>query len=279
MGVLQDVINRLSVKARSKGKNKFRFRFATPKSWLRYSILAVVCFSLFTGSLFLLNLLEPYSNFGRFVSDLFRPVYVTANNLLVKLSETVGLYAMYPVAVAKTDPWALVVPVVMLALVIWLSVRKGRLYCNTVCPVGTLLGLVSKISLFKIRIADEGCNKCGNCMFVCKSQCIDVKNREVDFSRCTGCGNCIKSCDKNAIRYAVNPARKHQTDVSKRDFILGSAFFITAFSSLSAKSFAQNRNRKRHSGENKGGTGNVEMIALHTVTPPGSFSQEHFTGA
>ena len=294
LGIFQDVISWVSKKSRSYGKKKFHFRFSPPKIWLRYAILVIVCLSLLTDSIFLVNLLDPYSNFGRFVSDLFRPVYMASNNLLVKIFEAAGSYALYPVTVAKTNPYALFVPAIMLALVTWFSVRKGRLFCNVVCPVGTLLGLISKASLFKVRFDAEKCNQCGKCMFSCKSQCIDIKNREIDFSRCVGCGNCMTSCDKDAIRYSLAPARKpkmrEQTDVSKRHFVAGSALFIAALSGVSVKAIAQNRKRSRKRGENGGddgekgrgkgkGTGNVEVVAAHAVTPPGSHSREHFTGS
>ncbi len=289
LGVFQDVISWFSKKVRNKGKKKFRFRFAPPKTWLRYSILIIVCLSLFTGSIFLVNLLDPYSNFGRFASDLFRPVYNVGNNVLVKAFEAMGSYALYPVTVAKTNPYALVVPVVMLALVVWFSARKGRLYCNAVCPVGTLLGLISKISLFKVRFNLAGCNQCGQCMFTCKSQCIDIKQQEVDFSRCVGCGNCMRSCDKSAIRYSLAPARKPKlrqpADQSKRHFVTGSLLFMAALSGLSVKSIAQNRKRERRGkdadhikGSGKG-TGNIEVVKTHTVSPPGSRNHHHFTGA
>ena len=278
MGIFQDVTGWFSKKLRNIGKKKFLFRFTPPKTWLRYSILVIVCLSLLTGSIFLLNLLEPFSNFGRFCSDLFRPVYIIANNLLVKIFQFFGSYALYPVTVAKTNPYALIFPTLVLGLVIWLSVWKGRLYCNTVCPVGTLLGLVSKKSLYKIRFNASECNQCGNCMFVCKSQCIDVKNRDVDFSRCVGCGNCIKSCDKNAIRYSLASVRKlkirEETDVSKRRFVRETVLFIVALSGLSVKSFAQHQRRRRRRGENKG---NFEVVASNAVAPPGSFNRHHFT--
>ena len=279
LGVFQDVISWCSKELRSNRKKKFRFRFAPPKTWLRYSILIIVSLSLFMGSVFLLNILDPFSNFGRFVSDLFRPLYLTGNNVLVKAFQAMGSYVLYPVTVARTDPYALIVPMAMLALVIWLSVRNGRLYCNTVCPAGTLLGLVSKLSLFKVRFDTEGCNQCGKCMFACKSQCIDVKNREVDFSRCVGCGNCIQSCDKNAIRYALAPAKEPKSnedaDKSKRKFITGGLLFAASFVGFSGQTSAQDRKRNRVNGFSK----RYRNRDTDTVSPPGSHTHEHFTSA
>ena len=296
LGIFQDVTNWCSIKVRNAGKKKFRFRFAPPKTRLRYSILVITCLSLLTGSIFLVTLLDPYSNFGRFVSNFFQPLYIVCNNILVKIFESFGSYVLYPVTVVTADPLALIVPVLMFGLVIWLSVWRGRLFCNTVCPVGTLLGFISKVSLYKIRFNTSECNRCGDCMHVCKSQCIDVKNREIDFSRCVGCGNCIKTCDKNAIRYSPSSARKpvevqqDQTDVSKRNFILNSALLITVLSGLSSvKLFAQSHRIRRRVRRSKmetdelhelgSGKGQLEFVASHAVTPPGSHNLKHFTRA
>ncbi len=285
LGIFQDVVTRIAKKTRPK-KKKLRFRFAPPKTWMRYSILILVCLSLFTGSIFLVNILDPYSNFGRFASDMFRPLYTAGNNLLAKVFEAMGSYALYPITVAKTDPLALIVPVAMFVLVVWLAFRKGRLYCNAVCPVGTLLGLVSKASLFKVRFLPSECNQCGKCMFSCKSQCISVKEQTVDFSRCVGCGNCLKSCDKNAIRYTLAPAKKPKfrkgADESKRKFVAGSLLLAAALSGFSVKTFAQNQKRKREREHVKGsgiGTGSHEVAKEHAVSPPGSHTHEHFMGA
>lgn len=38
-----------------------------------------------------------------------------------------------------------------------LAIFKGRLYCNSVCPVGTLLGMMSRIALFRISIDENTC--------------------------------------------------------------------------------------------------------------------------
>ena len=113
LGIFQDLTNWISMKARNAGKKKFRFRFAPPKTRLRFSILAITCLSLFTGSIFLINLLDPYSNFGRIVSNFFRPIYKTFNNVLVTIFESFGSYALYPVTIIKTDPLTLIVPLLM----------------------------------------------------------------------------------------------------------------------------------------------------------------------
>ncbi|MDR0814258.1 MAG: 4Fe-4S binding protein [Bacteroidales bacterium] len=280
LGVFQDII--IWISRKSKKKVKARYRFTPPKTWLRYGILIIVCLSLFTGSIFLVEILDPYSNFGRFISDFFRPVYVLGNNLLANILQKMGFYALYPVEIAIGDPYALIVPALLLLLVLWCAIRKGRLYCNAFCPVGTLLGLASYGSLFKIRIKKSSCTQCGKCMFACKSHCIDVKQQRIDFSRCVGCADCIKVCDQNSIRYSLtsDKAKKMAPDKSKRRFLFGSLLFMGALSGLSVKSLARNnRMSDEDAVEPEHNNGHEDAIKENQVCPPGSQSIHHFTGA
>jgi ferredoxin len=125
----------------------------------------------------------------------------------------------------------MVYPAIILGLATWLSYTKGRLYCNTVCPVGTFLGFISKFSLFKISIDNKDCNHCGLCEWDCKSNCIDRVNKKVDFSRCVNCFNCFSVCNKDAVTYKMSLPWKNKdvapvpvvsADETKRSFIAGS---------------------------------------------------------
>ena len=79
MGIFQDVINWLSKKIPGKKK---RFRYTPAKNILRWSVVAVVAIAFFCGFTMLLGLIEPYSAFGRMVTNVFRPLYMMGNNLL-----------------------------------------------------------------------------------------------------------------------------------------------------------------------------------------------------
>lgn len=94
-------------------------------------------------------------------------------------------------------------------VIFFLAWRSGRTYCNTICPVGTVLGLVSRYSLFRPTIATEKCTSCGLCSRQCKASCIDSKSHTIDHSRCVTCMNCLEVCNRNAITYAFhNPFAK-----------------------------------------------------------------------
>ncbi len=208
LGILQDIISRVR---RKTVKKTHRYRFGRPRHFWRYFFLALPILLLLAGGTLLgVNLLDPYSIFGRIFSDLGQPVYLWVNNRLAGLFESMNAYILYPEDITPARGLSYIIPSLMLVAVIWFSFYHGRLYCNTVCPVGTLLGLISRASLFRIRMVENRCTKCAKCAFACKASCIDVKNLEVDFSRCVGCFNCLEVCPEDAIKY-LSPAGRKRT--------------------------------------------------------------------
>lgn len=172
LGVFQDVISRFAGK-----RKKNRFRYSPARKWLRYAMLAVFAVALVAGVRFhaVASLLEPYSSYGRIASNLFAPVYQWGNNLLAYLAERADSYAFYETEVwMKSLPTFIIASLTFVVLII-LAWRGGRTYCNTICPVGTVLGFLSGYSLFKPVIDTEKCNGCGLCARNCKASCINSK--------------------------------------------------------------------------------------------------------
>ena len=143
LGIMQDVISFL--KRKFKRKKRYNYTYLKALNWLRYTFVGLSIAFLIGGSILVLSLLDPYSLFGRIVSDLFRPVLSVVNNVLAGLLKNFNNYNLYTIEVQTIHWEVLIIPVIFLILIVWMSLAKGRLYCNTVCPVGTFLGLISKI--------------------------------------------------------------------------------------------------------------------------------------
>jgi len=202
LGILQDVVSRVSRFYTTRiRRRRPRYRPSAPQNLLRYSLLGITVAAFLLGSVFLLNLLDPFSVFGKIFAGLVRPVYYAGNNLLADVFQSFGNYRFYHVETRQMTVLPLVFPVFMLGLVGVLAFRRGRLYCNTVCPVGSLLGLVSKYAMYRIRIEESLCNRCAECSLNCKAECIDLKSNEIDFTRCVGCFNCLNVCSRQGIDY------------------------------------------------------------------------------
>nr|WP_320192658.1 4Fe-4S dicluster domain-containing protein [uncultured Desulfobacter sp.] len=229
LGVLQDLVSRLfSNRTKTRGKKKWlgRYQYSAPQSILRYTVLIATLLLFFSGSGLLLNLLDPFSGFGRIFSNLFRPFVIFLNNLATPVAEALGIHALYRVQWPSYAPVALGVALVSLGAVGWMSTRHGRLYCNTLCPVGTLLGLISKFSLVKINFDIGSCRSCGRCEQVCKSKCIDVKTKSVDTGRCVSCFNCLSACPDQAMMFQADfqqsrqRRQRNEAARDRRNFVL-----------------------------------------------------------
>ena len=142
MGVFQDIVSWIS--GRRKGK-KARFTYSPAKSWLRYGVLALFVIALIAGIGSFAALLDPYSAYGRIVQNLFSPLYRWGNNMLAFFAERAGSYAFYETEVwVRSIPTFIIAAATLIAIVI-LAWRNGRTYCNTICPVGTVLGFFSPV--------------------------------------------------------------------------------------------------------------------------------------
>ncbi|MDR2890883.1 MAG: 4Fe-4S dicluster domain-containing protein [Alistipes sp.] len=200
LGIAQDGISWLS--GRRKGK-KARFSYTKPMSWLRYGLLTIFVVALVVGIGAVVSLLDPWGIFGRTASNLLAPLWGWGNNALAWVAERADSYAFHSREVWVRSWIVLSVTAATFALIAVLAWRRGRTWCTKVCPVGTLLGLLSLAAPFRIRFDKSACTHCGVCEKKCKSGCIDSKTQTIDRTRCVVCFDCLDSCNFGAIKYGA----------------------------------------------------------------------------
>ena len=270
LGVFQDILARFHRKKNKSGYSK-------EVRWLRYPLLVLFIIALVAGVGSFFQLLAPYSSYGRIATMIFQPLWMLGNNVLAVIAERADSYAFYSV-----DVWIKSLPVFIIALVTLvvlfvLAWRGGRTYCNTICPVGTILSFLSRFSLLKIRFDADKCKNCSMCSRNCKAACIDYKTHTVDYSRCVVCGNCISNCKFGALKYSGGTSRTSHTspasststiDTSKRSFLVATAMVAGA-------AMAQKKEKLMD-----GGLAELEDKVVPErqtpLTPPGSLSFQHF---
>lgn len=187
MGVFQDLVIRVHKLLSPKGRKPKRHFVKEPRI-VRYGVLALVIVTALTFSQLLLTVLAPYSAYGRMVRS------------IVGLSRGESLAPALLITAAAT--------LVVICVCAWIW---GRGWCNTVCPVGSVLGLVSRFSLFKVSIDQSQCVSCHKCEKGCKSSCIDIDTHTIDHSRCVDCFDCLDSCPKGGIKFRFSLPRKAKT--------------------------------------------------------------------
>lgn len=267
LGIVQDLFARL----RPRGKKVGRYSYSPEVRWLRYLVLALFVVALVAGVSSVAALLAPYSSFGRIVTHLLKPAYIMGNNALADVAARHDSYAFYhvdPLLVSLPTIGVALVSLLLVAILAWVG---GRTYCNTVCPVGTLLSFFSRFSFLKIRFDQEKCRNCSACSRVCKASCIDYTTHSVDASRCVVCGDCLESCKFGALTYGSSSSRLStpaEPSSTRRTFLLSS------LSVLSAAALAQTK------AKTDGGLAEIEDKKIPTrqtpLTPPGSLSARHF---
>jgi len=232
LGIGQDLNSRIGGRIKKKFR---RYGYKKPFTILRYSFLAVTLVITMVWGIYMITLLDPYSIFARFMTYFAKPVVIVINNYAAAILGKFDIYTLSNIPVRGFPLIVYSIPAAFFLLIGGLSLTKGRLYCNMICPVGTFLGLISKISLFRIKFNETACTRCGRCAMRCKSSCIDFLKADVDISRCVSCFNCIHTCQDKAISYGiVNIKRKvHETDESKRRIIAGSLLLLFGMSRVS----------------------------------------------
>ncbi|MFP4443174.1 MAG: 4Fe-4S binding protein [Spirochaetia bacterium] len=268
LGILQDLFIFIAGKPGRKG-----FRYRKNPLWIRLPILAALITAALAGSFIMIDLLEPYSLFGRIIHDLGRPLTALGSHGISRVLENFGVY---------TAPWThpLNIPLVLISagILIFLaviSVRHGRWFCSTLCPAGTVLSLPGKYSRFRISLNQDACIQCGKCEGVCRAGCIDSQEKKVDQGNCVACFDCLSICPADALEYTRArraPRRKQYKNsdgVTRRDFLkrMGSSSAAGAFLSAFPVSFLVKRRNTAADG-----------TSLEPASPPGSGGINRFTG-
>jgi polyferredoxin len=269
LGVMQDIIAWFGKKAK-----KNRYSYSKAKHGLRVLFFTLMLLSIVLGVSVIVQLLAPYSAFGRIATNLLQPLYIGGNNMLATIAEASDSYLFYHHEVWMRSLVSLIIAAATFGILFLLAWRNGRTWCNTICPVGTALAVFAKFSWMKIRFDEQKCRNCSMCSKNCKAACIDYKNHTVDYTRCVVCGDCIESCKFGALKYAratqqqekQQTKQREETDTGRRSFLIGATLASTAV-------MAQ---------EKKKVDGGLAAIAERVIperqtplTPPGSLSAQN----
>ncbi len=199
LGTLQDIGARTRRRRRLTDyiNHPWRYRYMRPATTVRYSVLVAVLACVIVGISVITSVFEPYAAYNRVCTDFLRPVTL----LVAKALASIGIETPAASLIITAGAGACIVATLIFAIAVFVSAQSGRTLCNTICPVGTALGCVSRYSVFQFDIDTDLCINCGQCEAVCKSSCIDLKDHAVDGSRCVVCFDCINVCPNAAIRY------------------------------------------------------------------------------
>ena len=175
-------------------RRRTRFR---PNRPYKYFLAALVFGALIGGTAVLVRLIDPYTLFGSAAGGAWLGLSISA----------------------------------LLAVLVWF---RGRLFCSNICPVGAVLGIISKHAVNKIYIEKSQCVSCGLCASRCPTGSIDIKNKTVDNETCIKCFNCLSRCPRNSLHYGTAPIPAAPFSPTRRKLLTGgavAAIFVLALKS------------------------------------------------
>jgi Fe-S-cluster-containing hydrogenase component 2 len=99
---------------------------------------------------------------------------------------------------------------------------KGRAYCQFLCPIGAIDGLVNRWGAkfgftHHIRVDKQRCTGCNVCAKACMCGAIKMVDKiaVVDQFSCMSCHDCVDVCDWNAIEWTTSPRNKQPKRIKR----------------------------------------------------------------
>ncbi len=114
---------------------------------------------------------------------------------------------------------------VLFLLILAASLRVTRLWCRSICPLGALLGAVSRWSILGLHKDAETCNRCNRCLLHCQGGDDPIGGVPWRKSECLMCMNCVDSCPEHSLKFRFfrNEREVASPDIGRRKALTGLA--------------------------------------------------------
>jgi len=148
-----------------------------------------------------------------------------------------------------------------LASLVGMNLVIPRFFCRVLCPLGALLGVLSRYSLFRINRDVHKCTDCNLCLTRCEGA--SDPQGELRLSECFACMNCIDDCPEDALSYTMLGLDKKQVvpgpSLSRRRLVFSAAAGVLGYPLLK-----------------NNGVNNDENYSPLLIRPPGSVEESDF---
>ena len=183
MGILNQWVSRFFNRRRA--ADDYRVNSYRPIFVLKYYILAVILV---------------LAVFGILQAGLFDPISIITRSFSISLLPAFNYLAGRVYIKQPLFYGGMLISI--LFLVILLANRTfTRFWCRVLCPLGGLLGIISGVSLLRIRRDVEKCTDCQKCLRHCHGAC--SPHEELRASECMVCMNCIEDCTQGALSFGL----------------------------------------------------------------------------
>ena len=112
---------------------------------------------------------------------------------------------------------------ILFIVILGASLRVTRFWCRSICPLGALLGAVSRFSIFGLHKNDAACNRCNRCLLNCQGGDDPIGGVPWRKAECHMCMNCVEACPEHALRFRFFRKEKEvvSPDLGRRRAVTG----------------------------------------------------------
>jgi polyferredoxin len=136
----------------------------------------------------------------------------------------------------------------LFVLILALNLRITRFFCRALCPLGALLGLVSRWSIFGLQKHPAACDDCNRCLLRCQGGDDPIGGVPWRKSECVLCLNCIGECPHHGLEFKFFPrgSVREAPSLKRRKVLTGLAAGAALLPLMrSTTSFAAEKNDRR----------------------------------
>jgi len=167
-GTIQELLGKIT-----KNKIKLPEKIDNYARYIKYILLAILIAGSFYFGIMIFRNYDPFLTFFHFGKGLFwdiEPAEFTEHIIAFAITIVVLLGAIF----------------------------IDRFWCRYLCPLGAVMGITSKIGIFKIK-NDDSCNGCKLCDKKCPMNIKISDKDEIKSAECINCNDCIEVCPKNSL--------------------------------------------------------------------------------
>jgi polyferredoxin len=150
---------------------------------------------------------------------------------------------------------------IIFIFIVALNFRVTRFWCRAICPLGALLGIVSRWSIAGLQKDAKSCTDCDRCLMRCQGGDDPVGTAQWRKAECVMCLNCVDSCPEHSLVFKFfpqGPAAVEAPDLKRRNALTGIAAGAAAIPLLrSTAGYSAGRDE-------------------HLLRPPGSLLESDF---
>ncbi len=148
---------------------------------------------------------------------------------------------------------------IIFVFLVALNLRITRFWCRALCPLGALLGIVSRWSVLGLVKNATHCNDCNRCLLRCQGGDDPIGGVPWHQPECHLCLNCLDECPEHGLRFEWFPQQKAAgTNLQRRKVLTGlAAGAVLVPLARSTPGFAVERHER-------------------LLRPPGALDEEYF---